>query len=102
MPEPGSPETPPARLHAIVEGRVQGVGFRAFVQMAAAELDLTGWVRNRWDSSVEVVAEGSLSALDRLESALRRGPRSAFVTGVHSDREPATGEFSRFSVRMTE
>jgi acylphosphatase len=70
--------------------------------MTAVELGLTGWVRNRWDSSVEVVAEGSQPALDRLEAALHRGPRSAFVTGVNSDREPPSGEFSRFLVRMTE
>jgi acylphosphatase len=70
--------------------------------MTAVELGLTGWVRNRWDSSVEVVAEGSQPALDSLETALRHGPRSAFVTGVSIDHEPANGEFSRFLVRMTE
>ena len=93
---------PLARLHAIIEGRVQGVGFRAFVQTIAADLGLTGWVRNRWDSSVEVVAEGEEARLNRLEAALRRGPSGAYVTDVHSDRETATGEFRRFSVRMTE
>lgn len=102
MTAPQSKETPSTRLHAIVEGRVQAVGFRAFVQLTAGELGLTGWVRNRWNGSVEVMAEGSDEAIDRLEAALRRGPRSAFVTDVHIERGPATGEFTHFSIRTTE
>jgi len=102
MTETQSQTTSSARLHAVVEGRVQGVGFRAFVQLNAGELGLTGWVRNRWDDSVEVMAEGSPEALDRLEAALRRGPRSAFVTAVKVERSPATGEFSGFSIRSTQ
>lgn len=88
------------RLNAIVEGHVQGVGFRAFVQGQAVQLDLTGWVRNRWDGSVELAAEGEQVKLDMLLQALYRGPRSAYVSGVRVDWTPATGEFSSFRVRM--
>lgn len=89
------------RLHAIVEGRVQGVGFRYFVQEVAEMLDLTGWVRNRWDSSVEVMAEGEHDRLEKLLGALRQGPRASYVETVTPEWLPATGEFQRFSVRST-
>jgi acylphosphatase len=90
-----------ARLHAIVEGRVQGVGYRAFVEQSAYELGLNGWVRNRWEGSVEVVAEGARPVLERLLAALQRGPRASSVSNVQVEWAHATGEFTRFSVRMT-
>jgi acylphosphatase len=93
--------THPARLHAIVEGRVQGVGFRAFVEQSAEALELKGWVRNRWEGSVEVVAEGERQDLEKLLAALRRGPRASGVSEVRFEWLPATGEFTYFSVRMT-
>ena len=65
------------RLHAVVEGTVQGVGFRNFVQENAYRLNLTGWVRNRWDGTVEVTAEGDRQDLEKLLQALRRGPRAS-------------------------
>ncbi len=89
------------RLHAIIEGRVQGVGFRAFVLRKASELKLTGWVRNRWDGSVEVVAEGERSQLDQLLAALHQGPRSAVVTQVTVEWEEASGEFRSFYVKSS-
>ena len=90
-----------ARLHAVVEGRVQGVGFRYFVEENAMNLGLKGWVRNRWDGSVEVVAEGPRPAVERLLAALRRGPSASLVTDVQADWLPATGEFKYFQVRST-
>ena len=90
------------RLHVIVEGRVQGVGFRAFVVQAAVALGLRGWVRNRWNDTVEVTAEGPQGDLERLLEDLKRGPRSAFVTDLSIEWQEAAGEFSRFSVRSTE
>ncbi len=89
------------RLHAIVHGRVQGVGFRYFVVEQAHALGLKGWVRNRREGTVEVVAEGPRPALDRLLAALHRGPASAWVQRVESIWLPASGEFHRFRVRMT-
>ncbi|GAP11274.1 acylphosphatases [Bellilinea caldifistulae] len=95
------PNDTPSRLHAIVEGRVQGVGFRMFVLETARNLNLTGWVRNRWNGDVEVLAEGPRSALENLLSKLRVGPPAAHVTGVHFEWQQPTGEFKRFDVRAT-
>jgi acylphosphatase len=72
------------RLEAIVIGRVQGVGFRWFVCDRAAALGLIGWVRNRADGSVEVMAQGRRGALAEFEAALRRGPAGAVVRAVHT------------------
>lgn len=94
--------TNPSRLHAIVKGRVQGVGFRYFVVEVAELLDITGWVRNRWDDNVEVLAEGDRAKLEQLLKALHRGPHNAFVSDVNFDWENPTGEFTTFRVAMTE
>jgi acylphosphatase len=95
------PDTEQVRLHAVIDGRVQGVGFRYFVLETALPLNLTGWVRNTADGQVEVVAEGERRSLERLLDALRRGPRAAFVIGVDQEWQPASGEFFRFDVRGT-
>ncbi len=89
------------RLHAVVEGYVQGVGFRYFVRDTAQSLRLTGWVRNRWNGSVEVMAEGPRHLLEKLLSALYNGPRAADVHGVQPEWLPASGEFRDFSVRAS-
>jgi acylphosphatase len=89
------------RLHAKVFGRVQGVGFRYFVMTAAIEIGLTGWVRNRRDGSVEVIAEGDIAQLKQLVGVLERGSRSSAVTDVKSELQPASGEFSSFFVRSS-
>ena len=89
----------PSRLHAIVHGRVQGVSFRYYTQKRAQELGLTGYVRNVWDGTVEVVAEGERAETEGLLAFLRVGPRAAFVTAVDVRWPLPTGEFSRFEVR---
>jgi acylphosphatase len=89
------------RLQALVEGRVQGVGYRNFVSDNATRLGLTGWVRNRWDGNVEVLAEGERQLLEKLLDKLKRGPQSSFVLKVTPEWQDATGEFSRFSVHST-
>ena len=89
------------QLHAIVRGRVQGVGFRAFVVENGVALGAVGWARNRWDGSVEVVAEGDQTTLENLLAALRRGPRSSKVDHVEKDWQPASGEFKSFRVKST-
>jgi acylphosphatase len=71
-----------------VQGRVQGVGFRWFVQREAASLNLRGWVRNTEEGEVEVVASGSVEDLATLRSTLRRGPRGARVDHLLEDRLP--------------
>ena len=89
------------RLHAIIHGRVQGVGFRAFVVENGLSLGANGWARNKWNGTVEVVAEGDRQLLERLLAVLRRGPRMANVTQVDLDWQSPTGEFTSFSVRST-
>jgi acylphosphatase len=73
-------------LHFLIRGRVQGVGFRWFVQREATELELRGWVRNTEDGDVEVLATGDPEDLAELRSSLRRGPRGARVDNVIEHR----------------
>jgi acylphosphatase len=68
--------------HVIVRGRVQGVGFRAFVEDEAAQRRLAGWVRNRRDGSVEAVLSGPVAQVDSMLAALRQGPPAARVDAV--------------------
>lgn len=75
----------------LVTGRVQGVGFRYFVQRRAVELGLAGWVRNRPDGGVEVLAEGPVAALAKLRQALECGPSLARVEHVSENPAPAGG-----------
>jgi len=89
------------RLHALVIGRVQGVGFRYYVMGAAGDLGLRGWVRNRRDGSVEIVAEGKKEKLSELLRVLQRGSRSSTVTEVKEQWLENSGEFHGFSVRPT-
>lgn len=87
------------RLYAVVAGTVQGVGFRYSTLDVARRLGLFGWVRNRPDGAVEVVAEGQRPALERLLEFLHRGPSGASVTHVNASWVEATGEFKAFGVR---
>ncbi|MGD0003777.1 MAG: acylphosphatase [Anaerolineaceae bacterium] len=90
------------RLHAIIEGHVQGVGFRYFVSDQAQRIGLTGWVRNMYDGQVEVVAEGVRSDLEELLKYLQSGPGGAYVSTVTEDWTPASSEYRRFSIAPTE
>ena len=83
----------------LVRGRVQGVGFRWFVEREAHILKIAGWVRNNPDGSVEILAMGSNDQLAGLHSRLREGPRAARVDDVSaSDAEPVAG-LETFQVR---
>jgi acylphosphatase len=76
----------------VVRGRVQGVGFRWFVEREAHILGIAGWVRNNADGGVEVFAQGTRDQLSGLRSRLREGPRAARVDGVEeSESRPAAG-----------
>ena len=86
------------RLHAVVHGDVQGVGFRYFVQRRADQLGLRGWVRNNDDGTVEVVAEGNRRELEQLKRALDEGPRMARVDRVDARWSEATGGLDRFDL----
>ena len=76
-------------LHAFIHGRVQGVGFRFSACERALQLGLRGWVRNRRDGSVEVMAAGDTDALRAFEAWLHHGPPAARVERVQ--RVPVTG-----------
>jgi acylphosphatase len=87
------------RLHLIIHGRVHGVFFRASIDEQARALRLTGWVRNRSDGTVEVVAEGNAEALRALRAYCEQGPPGAHVTRIESHDETETHDFRTFSIR---
>ncbi len=82
--------------HIIVTGRVQGVFYRATTEETALGLGLTGWVKNRHDGNVEILAEGERTALEKLITWCREGPPMARVKNVSVDWQPATGQFETF------
>ncbi len=90
-----------ARCHVFISGIVQGVGFRFFTMEAAWKYELTGWVRNRLNGDVEVVAEGKKAALDAFIEELKEGPPSAKVDDVKIEWLPYQGEFTKFNPRET-
>jgi acylphosphatase len=87
-------------LHFLIQGRVQGVGFRWFVQREASELALRGWVRNTEDGHVEVVAAGEVEDLSELRTSLHRGPRGSRVDRVveHTLAESEAEGLSNFRI----
>jgi acylphosphatase len=86
------------RLHALVSGRVQNVGFRYFVDTEASRMNLVGWVRNLPDRQVEVLAEGDEETLKRFLERLKIGPSGANVQSVFTTWSEAVGEFYTFSI----
>jgi len=82
----------------VVKGRVQRVGFRLFVEDAARRENMSGFVRNQHDGTVEVVAEGDADAMHRFEMAVRRGPAGGRVDEVDTTNLEPSGRFSNFRV----
>jgi len=89
------------RMHAMIVGMVQGVGFRFFVFQNARDRNLNGWVRNRSNGDVEIMAEGSESDLEYLRRKVEVGPPAAQVTNVNVQWMDYEGDLSRFDVRST-
>ncbi len=88
------------KAHIVVEGLVQGVGFRWFALRKAEQLGLPGWVSNLPNGRVEVVASGNTAALDRMETALSIGPSTARVDRVEkADYPHEVADDKPFSVR---
>ena len=87
------------RVHLVVQGRVQGVGYRYFVLRRAEEFGLSGWVSNRSDGAVEAEAEGDRDALARFVAALRAGPAAALVTSVDERWSESPSRHPRFLIR---
>ena len=78
-------------VHVTIHGRVQGVGFRAFIERAAQERALDGWVRNREDGSVEAVFSGPAHVVEEMLALCRKGPPGARVDEVELREEDAAG-----------
>jgi acylphosphatase len=83
----------------LIRGRVQGVGFRRFVQREAVELCLNGWVRNLDDGRVEAFAQGAAGALDALQGRLWQGPRWGEVRDVEALEEAPVARQNSFQIR---
>lgn len=86
------------RIRCIVSGDVVGVGYRAWARRQAKGLELVGWVKNREDKTVELVAEGTRESLEEFIALCRRGPDVAWVKHVDVSWQKATGEFVGFEV----
>jgi acylphosphatase len=86
--------------HLIITGRVQGVGYRNYLAFKARQFQITGWVRNRSDGSVEAIIQGMPENVEALIVRAHRGPPKASVSGVAVSE--ATGEFAAFVTRPTE
>ncbi|MCK5242512.1 acylphosphatase [bacterium] len=86
------------RIRAKVQGRVQAVGFRFFVQQMAGVYCLTGFVRNRNDASVLVEAQGEKEKVEKFIAQLRKGPRLALVESVTVDWIPRQGNDRDFQI----
>lgn len=87
-------------VHVRIEGRVQGVGYRAWTQRVATELGLSGWVRNRTDGAVEAVFQGEAARVAEMLARSERGPQAAAVARVVVLGE-GVGVFEGFAVRET-
>ena len=88
------------RLHVLIAGRVQGVGFRYATARRAQELGLNGWVRNLVDSRVEAVFEGPREILEEMLVWCQAGPRFASVRSVEPDWETGDAQYDGFRLRM--
>ena len=89
------------RAHILVEGRVQGVGYRANTRRMANQLKLKGWVRNLRDGRVEIMVEGEEEMVERLIQWCHRGPTSAYIRKVISEKSEPQRDFDRFRVKST-
>lgn len=86
------------RIHLVIRGRVQGVFFRASAVREAKRLGLTGWVKNRNDGAVELVAEGEEDQVKDFLAWAQHGPSTARVDKVDTRWRSYTGEFASFSI----
>lgn len=87
------------RITVRYEGRVQGVGFRFTVVNLAQELDVTGWIRNEFDGSVSMVAEGEENQLMALLQSIKRSHLERYITNEQIVDSATSGEFASFGVR---
>jgi acylphosphatase len=86
-------------VQIIISGKVQGVGYRYSAQQAADEYQLTGWVQNKINGDVEIIAEGEQHQLDQFISWTKQGPKFADVKQVVINKLTANNTFTQFRVR---
>jgi acylphosphatase len=86
------------RIHIIISGQVQGVGYRAWARNRAKKLGLHGWVKNRQDGAVECIAEGAGPALQEFITLCQAGPETGWVDTVDEQWTEGTGEWETFEV----
>ena len=86
------------RVHVIVEGRVQGVFFRAYTRDEAIKLGLSGWVRNRPDGSVEALVEGEKTAVENMLQWLHEGSPHSLVEKIQVTEETPSGDNTTFEI----
>ncbi len=89
------------RAHVWVTGRVQAVGFRAYVESIARQAGVTGWVRNVGYDTVEAVAEGERAKVEQFIEWMKQGPRASRVDEAKVEWDSPTGEFGEFGVRRS-
>jgi acylphosphatase len=89
------------RLHIVVNGRVQGIGFRWFVQRTARELGVSGWVKNLYDGSVELEADGTQRLLDVFIERLKHGHPHADVQSIDvEERQDGQNPYEDFEIHF--
>jgi len=89
------------RAHVWVTGRVQAVGFRAYVESVARQARVTGWVRNVGYDTVEAVAEGERAKVEQFIEMMKQGPRASRVDESRIEWEEPTREFREFGVKRS-
>ena len=87
------------RVHILVKGRVQAVGFRAHVEYFALQIGVLGWVRNIGRTKVETVAEGTREQIDQFIEMVKTGPPASRVDEASVEYEPPTGHLTGFTVK---
>ena len=87
------------RLHIVVKGLVQGVGFRYFAYHHATKLGLVGWVQNLFNGDVEIEAEGERSLLEIFIGEVKIGPRTGHVKDLHIEWQPYENKYTAFEIR---
>ena len=90
------------RLHLLIKGRVQGVGFRYFSYQIGVNLLLQGWVRNRINGDVEILAEGPMEKLNLLLREVRKGPPSSHVIDIDITWDAPIGDLPSFTILNTQ
>jgi acylphosphatase len=101
MPQNNAMDEELARVHVWVQGRVQGVGFRAFVAYSAQRMGVRGWVRNVGYDTVEALAEGTRAQIEQFLQMIKTGPRGAHIDASRVEDETHTGEFMDFEIRAS-